>query len=216
LIRTRLAAAFAAALALAAGCSTSGSSSSTAPPTSAPAPSTTSAPASSTPAPTSALPSSSAPATTSAPPSTSAAPSTSSAPATSSAAPPPPPAAPACALGQLKVSSVRGGATEGQEIAAVVFTNTAAATCTVRGYIFAQLRVNGGPLGDPATHNPARVRTVTLARNGSAQAQLTAVSTCQAPVSDHVRVRLPNSRATASVPIQLRGCALSVDPLRRG
>ncbi len=127
-----------------------------------------------------------------------------------------PPGPSACTLGRLKVSAVRGGATEGQEIAAVLFTNASTKVCTVRGYIFAQLRVMGAPLGEPATHNPGRVRTVALPRGASAQAQLTAVSTCQAPVSDQVRVRLPNSPGAASVAIQLRGCSLSVDPLQRG
>jgi Protein of unknown function (DUF4232) len=116
-------------------------------------------------------------------------------------------------MAQLKVTAVRGGALPGREIAGVLFTNSGTTTCSVRGYIFAQLRYRGAALGDPATDNPGPVRTVVLRRNASAQAQLTAVSTCQAPISDHVQVRLPGAQQSATAVMQLRGCSLSVDPL---
>jgi hypothetical protein len=114
------------------------------------------------------------------------------------------------------MTGVRGGALPGREIAGVVFTNTGKTRCTLRGYPFAQLRRNGAALGKPAVNNPGTVRTVMLRPNGSAQVQLTAVSTCQAPISDHVRIRVPGSTSSTDVAIELRGCSLSVDPIEPG
>jgi hypothetical protein len=114
------------------------------------------------------------------------------------------------------MTGVRGGAVPGQEIAGVLFTNTATAKCTLRGYPFAQLQYNGSDLGQPATDNPGTVRRIVLKPHGKAQVQLNAVSTCQAPISDHVRIRLPGSSTSTDVPLQLRGCKLSVDPFQPG
>jgi hypothetical protein len=111
---------------------------------------------------------------------------------------------------------VRGGALPGQEIAGVVFTNRSQTKCTLRGYPFAQLRHNDQKLGRPASHNPGAVRTITLKPQDSAQVQLTAVTTCQAPISDHVRIRVPGSPTSTDVTLQLRGCSLSVDPIQSG
>jgi hypothetical protein len=114
------------------------------------------------------------------------------------------------------MNSVPGGALPGQEIAGVIFTNTSGGTCTLRGYPFAQLRHNGAKLGKPAKHNPGTVRTIRLKPDGRAQVQLSAISTCQAPISDHVRIRVPGSPTSTDVPIELRGCALSVNPIEPG
>jgi hypothetical protein len=111
---------------------------------------------------------------------------------------------------------VRGGALPGQEIAGVIFTNATATACTLRGYPFAQLRYKNRNLAQPAVHNPGTVRTVLLRPHRSAQVQLTAVSTCQAPISDHVRIRVPGSTTSTDVAMQLRGCSLSVDPITPG
>lgn len=114
------------------------------------------------------------------------------------------------------MKSVPGGSGQGQEIAGVIFTNTSGGRCTLRGYPFAQLRHNGAALGKPATHNAGPVRTVTLKPQDKAQVLLTAVSTCQAPISDHVRIRVPGSPTRTDVALELRGCALSVDPIEPG
>jgi Protein of unknown function (DUF4232) len=111
---------------------------------------------------------------------------------------------------------VRGGALPGQEIAGVIFTNATTKACTLRGYPFAQLRYRNGNLGRPAVDNPGTVRTVVLRPHRSAQVELVAVSTCQAPISDHVRVRVPGSAASTDVAMQLRGCSLSVNPIAPG
>jgi hypothetical protein len=111
---------------------------------------------------------------------------------------------------------VRGGASQGVETAGVVFTNTSAATCTMRGYPFAQLRHQTKPLGKPASDNPGTVRTIVLRPGRSAQSLLRAVSTCQAPVSDHARVVAPGTSEPKPIAVQLRGCSLSIDPLEAG
>ena len=84
------------------------------------------------------------------------------------------------------------------------------------GYPFAQLVYHGNPLGKPAKRDPGTVRTITLRPGKSAQAQLTAVTTCQSPISDHVTVEVPATTQDKSVPMQLRGCSLSIDPLAAG
>jgi hypothetical protein len=177
------------------------------------APSTPSTPSTPTPPPVTTAP------VTSAPPSS--APVTSSPPSSAppSSEPPsstPPSGPPACTNADLDMQGVRGGALPGQEIAGVVFTNSSATKCTLRGYPFAQLRRKGAPLGKPAKHHHGTVRTVMLKPGKSAQVQLTAVSTCQAPESDHVRIRVPGSSTSTDVALQLRGCSLSVDPIEPG
>ena len=109
-----------------------------------------------------------------------------------------------------------GGASQGVETAGVVFTNVSQATCSVAGYPFAQLRYQGKPLGKPASDNPGTVRTITLRPGRSAQSLLRAVSTCQAPVSDHAQVKVPGTSAPKLITVELRGCSLSIDPLEAG
>lgn len=108
---------------------------------------------------------------------------------------------------------MRGGAYQGREIAGVLFTNSSSTACSVSGYPFAQLRYQGRPLGKPASDNPGTVRLIVLRPGRSAQSQLTAVSTCQAPESDHVRVVAPHTGTAKTVTVELRGCSLSIDPL---
>jgi hypothetical protein len=114
------------------------------------------------------------------------------------------------------VTGVRGGAFQGQEIAGLLYTNNSSTACTMRGYPFAQLHYRGNALGKPAKDDPGTVRTILVRPGKSAQAQLTAVTTCQAPISDHVVEVAPDTNEARSVPMQLRGCSLSVDPIENG
>lgn len=114
------------------------------------------------------------------------------------------------------MSAVRGGAFQGQEIAGLLWTNTSNVTCTMRGYAFAQLQYKGKPLGKPAKDDPGPMRTIVLRPGKAAQAQLTAVTTCQAPISDHVVEIAPDTNEARSVVMQLRGCSLSIDPVEAG
>jgi hypothetical protein len=113
---------------------------------------------------------------------------------------------------QLKLTPVRGGAFQGREIAGVLFTNTASTTCVLRGYPAAQLVRKGKNLGQPAIDNRGTVRTIVLKSGAAGQVQLTAVTTCQSAISDHVRIRVPQSTTSTDVAMELRGCLLSVDP----
>lgn len=111
---------------------------------------------------------------------------------------------------------MRGGAAQGQEIAGVLFTNAKPVTCTLQGYITAQLRYKGKPLGRPATRESGATPLITLHKGRTAEVQLTAVTTCQSPNSDHVVVRVPGDRTPIRLPMQLRGCALTVSPISKG
>jgi Protein of unknown function (DUF4232) len=114
------------------------------------------------------------------------------------------------------VTGVRGGATQGVETAGIIFENSSSARCSMHGYPAVQLRHNGKNLGQPAVQNPGQARTVVLKPSASAQALLHAVTTCQAAISDHALVRVPGATTSSSIAIELRGCALSVDPIEAG
>ena len=114
------------------------------------------------------------------------------------------------------MTGVRGGAFQGQEIAGLLYTNNSSTACTMRGYPFAQLHYRGNALGKPAKDDPGAVRTILVRPGKSAQAQLAAVTTSQAPISDHVVEVAPDTNEARSVPMQLRGCSLSVDPIENG
>lgn len=110
---------------------------------------------------------------------------------------------------------MRGGAAQGQQFAGILFRNTHPATCSLQGYISAQLRRSGQPLGQPAADQQGPTPLVTLKQGQLAEVQLTAVSTCQSPNSDHVIVRVPGDATPIRLPMQLRGCRLSVSPVTR-
>jgi hypothetical protein len=111
---------------------------------------------------------------------------------------------------------VLGGSYQGHEIAGVLFVNTSHTSCTLQGYVFAQLRYHHVALGGPAKHDPGATRRITMRSGDAAEVQLTAISTCQAPISDHVLVRVPGDDTPIMVAMQLRGCTLSVGPITRG
>lgn len=139
----------------------------------------------------------------------------------SSTAPTSPPTSPVpagntCTSDQLSVRAMYGGATPGQELALLIITNTSTSTCSLRGYPDVQLQQHGHDLGKPAVDTRARVRTVTLHAGGTAQVRLTASTTCQAPLSDHVRVRPPGTDRYLTAALELRGCTVHTGPVTRG
>ena len=145
------------------------------------------------------------------PASTSAAPSKT---ATTTVPPKPTPTGPAaCTSTQLKVRALRGSAAAGQEFALITFTNTASAACTLFGFPGVSLRLNNALLGRPAERSGKAPSTVTLEPGAQAEAPLTDFSSCQAPVSDTVRVYPPNQRAFVDRPLALRGCRVVIDPV---
>ena len=123
------------------------------------------------------------------------------------------PTVPGCQLTQLTVRALKGGAEAQQEIALITFTNVSAKTCSLDGFPGVSLRLNGAMLGQPAVRQATGYSLVSLAPGAAGQVQLTDVSTCQAPVSDTVRIYPPNLTAYIDRPLILRGCQLFVSPV---
>ncbi|MDP9091363.1 MAG: DUF4232 domain-containing protein [Actinomycetota bacterium] len=119
-----------------------------------------------------------------------------------------------CTGSQLTVRVLRGGAIPGREIALVTFTNISATPCTMFGFPGVSLRLQNSLLAQPAERTSDNPTSVRLAPGEHAQAQLTDNSSCQAPLSDTVRVYPPNLITFVDVtPFQLRGCTLRVAPV---
>jgi Protein of unknown function (DUF4232) len=149
------------------------------------------------------IPTTSAPAT-SAPPS-------STAPATTSA--PNPTAKTTCKA--LSVRVLIGGAGFGEQIAAVQYTNEGPSTCVLVGYPTVTLLLHGQQIGRPSQPASAVKSKRTLRPGEVAESLLhDYTQTCQAPLSDSVRVQVPGTRQTVIRPeAQLRACVLRVDRL---
>jgi hypothetical protein len=118
-----------------------------------------------------------------------------------------------CALAQLSVRLIRGGAIAGQEIALITFTNTDSKACTMFGFPGVSLRLNNALLGQPATRTSKTPATVTLKPGEQAEALLRDYTTCQAALSDTVRVYPPDSTQFVDKPFELRGCQTQIDPV---
>ncbi len=120
---------------------------------------------------------------------------------------------PACSFAALTVGVIRGGAVAGQELAAVTFTNSSRATCSMYGFPGVSLLLKGAQLGKPADRTPKRPTTVALKPGDQVQSQITIFSSCNAPLSDSLRVYPPDQTRYADRPIELRGCRMVVDPV---
>jgi hypothetical protein len=108
-----------------------------------------------------------------------------------------------------------GGASFGEQIAAVQYTNEGHATCVLAGYPTVTLLLNGQRIGRPSEPASAAKSKRTL-RPGEVAESLVHdyTQTCQAPLSDSVRVQVPGTAQTIIRPgAQLRACVLRVDRL---
>lgn len=203
-----------AAAGLLAGCTSSGQPQAVRNTTPTVAPTTPNPPSTVATTPTSA-PATSAPPATSMPPST--------APAVSSTVPPTSVSTstsaplPQTTCKSLSVRVLPGGASFGEQIAGLQFTNDGSSTCVLAGYPTVSLLLHGQVIGrrsEPAS--PAKsVRTL---RPGQVAESLLHdyTQTCQAPLSDSVRVQVPGTQQTTVRPgMQLRACVLRVDRLTR-
>jgi hypothetical protein len=124
------------------------------------------------------------------------------------------PAVARCTASQLAVGVAKGGASLGQEIAVLSFTNTSQTPCTLSGYPTAILETSGGAtLGKPAVRLAGNISLVLLAPTKSAQANLTADTRCNAAESSAVRVSAPGVPGATDVPVALRACGLHITPL---
>jgi Protein of unknown function (DUF4232) len=163
------------------------------------------------PATTASAPATQSPTTDTAPPSTSASAPTSSTPAPSTSASS---AAPRSTCTTVTVRVIRGSASVGQEIAALQFTNEGTTSCTLFGFPTVTLLRNGNAVGNPS--QPSTVGATsqrTLAPGDVAESVLHDYSSCNAPLSDSLRVQVPGSSTIAIRPAVLRGCILRVDKL---
>jgi hypothetical protein len=118
-----------------------------------------------------------------------------------------------CSMAQLRVDALRGSASAGKEFAAIIFTNTSSATCTLTGFPGISLFKDGQPVGSPAQRDTVPVQPMTLKPGAEAQARLSSIVSCQAPISDIVRVYPPNSTKFVDRPLDLRACTLIVGPV---
>jgi Protein of unknown function (DUF4232) len=155
-------------------------------------------------------PPSAAPSTTAAAPTT-----TTAAPRTTASRPTvrPSPVVPRSTCTDVSVRVIRGSASVGQEIAALQFTNAARKTCTLVGYPQVTLMRGGKIIGTPSQPTATGSSTRVLAAGAVAESLLHDYTSCQAPLSDMVRVVVPGSSFTAIRPAQLRACVLRVDRL---
>ena len=144
------------------------------------------------------------------------------APKTSSSAPASPsPTGPidgpgGCLTASLSVAALRASGAAGHQYAFLQFTNKSAKTCSLTGYPGVELIKAGAVLGSPAARSGKPVTKVQLAPGHSATAQLVDASTCNAQNSDSVQIYPPNRTQKVVVPLSLRGCALSIDPVIAG
>jgi hypothetical protein len=124
-----------------------------------------------------------------------------------------PPGLATCTSAQLGVRVLQGGAVAGQEIALITFTNTSTTKCGMVGYPGVSLRLHNALLGKPAERSIVKPKAMSLAPGAAAEAMITDFSSCQAPVSDTVRVYAPDQKAFVDKPLELRGCRLFIDPV---
>jgi hypothetical protein len=108
---------------------------------------------------------------------------------------------------------LRGSAAFGREFAALQFTNTGTGTCRLNGYPTVTLLRGGKRIGSASQPASTRASTYLLAPGATAESQLNDYVSCQAPLSDAIRVVVPGSTQTAVRPGQLRACTLRVGPL---
>jgi hypothetical protein len=139
---------------------------------------------------------------------------TSAPPATPRPTPKPTPAGPAtCTTSQLKLGVLEGSGAAGQEFAQLTFTNNSAVSCAMFGFPGVSLRLHGALVGKPAQRSRTAPRSVLLTPGAQGKVTVTDFSSCQAPVSDTVRVYPPDQTAFVDLPLALRACRVVVDPV---
>ncbi len=121
--------------------------------------------------------------------------------------------APRSTCARLAIRVIRGSAAFGREFAALQFTNTGTSTCRLNGYPAVALLRGGARIGTPSAPASAKSSTFLLAPGATAESQLNDYVSCQAPLSDTVRVVAPGSSQRTSRPAQLRACTLRVSAL---
>jgi|GEM_PF-3061036 len=121
-----------------------------------------------------------------------------------------------CATPALAIEALRASGAAGHQYAFLQFTNRSAKTCSLTGYPGVQLVKAGTTLGQPAVRSGKPISTVQLAPGKSVTAELVIASTCQADKSDSVAIYPPNRTERIVVPLSVRGCPMTVDPVVAG
>jgi hypothetical protein len=125
-------------------------------------------------------------------------------------------AAPRSTCTTVTVRVIRGSASLGQEIASLQFTNEGTRTCVLVGFPTVALLRKGQQIGNSSQPSSLGTSKRTLAPGEIAESILhDYTQTCNAPLSDSLRVQVPGSATTAIRPgVVMRGCILRVDSLR--
>lgn len=110
---------------------------------------------------------------------------------------------------------IQGGAAHGEQIAGLQFVNEGTTTCVVAGYPTVTLLLEGQQIGQPSLPAGDAKSARRLAPGEVAESVLhDYTQSCQAPLSDSVRVQVPGSSESIIRPgLQYRACVLRVDPL---
>jgi Protein of unknown function (DUF4232) len=116
---------------------------------------------------------------------------------------------------KITVRVIPGGASPGEEIAAVQFVNSGVTACTIAGYPTVTLLLKGKQIGQPSEPSTSKTSVRKLQPGDVAESLLhDYTQTCQAPLSDSVKVQVPGTSITYIRPqMQLRACVLRVDKL---
>ncbi|MDT4947617.1 MAG: hypothetical protein QOJ37_212, partial [Pseudonocardiales bacterium] len=110
----------------------------------------------------------------------------------------------------VSVRVIRGGAERGREIAALQYTNDGSASCDIGGFPTVTLLLHGAAIGARSQPSGRAAKTLTVKPSETVESLLSDYSTCQAPLSDNVRVTVPGKSTAVVRPIQLRACTLRV------
>jgi hypothetical protein len=97
-----------------------------------------------------------------------------------------------------------------------MFTNKSSKVCTIDGFPGVVLLKGGAQLGSPAARSSVRAVSIALKPGSQVTALLTDASTCNADLSDSVQVIVPNQTQKSVLPLSLRGCPLTIDPVLAG
>jgi hypothetical protein len=108
---------------------------------------------------------------------------------------------------------IPGGASAGEELAALQYTNDAAQPCVLTGYPAVTLRLHGKQIGQPSHPAQSVPHSIDLKPGDTAESQLHDITNCQAPLSDMARITIPGTDQAIVRPLVMRACTLIVDPL---
>lgn len=116
---------------------------------------------------------------------------------------------------KLTVRVLIGSGSLGTEYAAIDFVNDGSTSCTLVGVPTVTLLRNGAQTGPASVPSSAQAQYTQyeLAPGATGQSRLNDSSSCNAPLSDTVKVVAPGSDITAARPGELRACKLVVYPL---